>query len=311
MSLPEAVTLAPVEDTYDDEHLAAVNAVQQGAPLGWVRSVENDRRNWQYGQAVESDLNAHEHPLRVTPVSDVQPSVTSSPIPGAPDKHVTWAKRTGPVLDQELTPHCVTFSGSSYRVEQERQEHRRTYHALAHQWYDETKALPDPWPGMDGTGIQYAAEVARTTGVAMDDPRSKRDDAAPRRFKIDSYAAITSVPEWLEALWKHGPVWFGTDVDRNIFTPRQVTDGPAKGDFVLDAPGRADMVGGHAMLTVGFWLSMGWLLVKQSWGESYGGVEGFGGGFFWMPLTYLANPDYTWDAWVVDDGTDFIRRPAT
>ncbi len=303
--LPE-VKLAPVEDTYSEDHLAVVDAARDltDIPFGYVRS-ERDPRAWQYAQAAQHSLDEQgmvsvgSDPL--TPVVRTAAKVK--------DRDISLAKRTGAVRDQGLTPRCVCYSGASLRVLQERADHKRTFEPDEDLWYAETKQA-DPWgPGTDGTGIEFACEVARTTGVVMDDPRSKKDDAEPRRFKIGAYAEVKTVEEFLDAL-RYTPVWFGNDVDTGIFTPQLVTSGPAKGDYVI-APPSGRSAGGHAMLAVGYWLSMGWILVKQSWGEAYGGVKGLGGGYFWMPLSHLTDPRYRWDAWVVTDADDDFLRRAT
>lgn len=291
---PEPVQLVSLEETYPQDHLKLVDAVRPGVDLGWKRvTTTADPRLWRYADRVESKLDPEHRPLEVERVTALQSTVTA-PVAGMPNKSDKWAKRTGKVLDQALTPHCVTFSGSSYRVHQERKEHRRTYTPNADDWYHRTKLI-DPWgPGVDGTGIPYAAEVARTDGMTMDDPRSKRDDPG-RRFKIRSYVAIESIEQMLEALYRHGPVWFGIDVDRGIFRPRQTTDG----HWVLPPPGEEQIVGGHAMLMVGWWLSMGWVLVQNSWGTGYANK-----GYVWYPIAYFSHPDYWWDAWLVDDEDD-------
>jgi hypothetical protein len=297
MSTP---VLEPVESTYSDERLALVDAVEPGVDLGWARTVREphravgrdavDEKLWTYEERVE----------KVTRVAARQP-----------DRFTGWAVRTGPVLDQEMTPHCVCFSGASLRNFHERLEHRRTYVVDAHGWYAETKALPDPWPGEDGTGIPYAAEVARTTGVLMDDPRSRKDDPG-RRYKIKNYVALESIEQIMAAL-DRAPVWFGTDVDRGIFAPQRVAEGTARGEFILPPPNTYSQVGGHAMLAVGYWRSLDALLVKQSWGADYGGVRMTlraenTGGYFWYPLDYFRADNYYWDAWAVDDEADaFIR----
>jgi hypothetical protein len=300
---PEVV-LEPVEARYSEEYLEAVAAVQPNAPMGWVKAPHSSRA-WSYADTAQHTL-AEQGVVSVDMADPQVPAVRSAA--KVKDRNVSLAKRTGMVRDQGFTPRCVCYSGASLRVFQERKEHKRTYEPDEDGWYVSTKMI-DPWgPQVDGTGIEFACEVARNVGVVMDDSRTTKDGVG-RNFKIGAYAAVNTVEEFLDAL-RHTPVWFGIDVDQGIFTPQRVIGGPADGESVVPPPNPSRQVGGHAMLAVGYWLSMGWLCVKQSWGASYGGVNGLGGGYFWMPLSHFTDDSpYTWDAWVVTDADDdFLLR---
>lgn len=292
------LNITPPEETYSEEHLALVNALPSGqVTLGWLKA-QPDPRLWQYADSFrESAVTGAALPYETD--KGWTPALRRSAVPGVPDRF-SRALRTGPVVDQALTPRCVCYSGGGVKQEQERKEHRRTYVVDADTWYAETKRR-DPWgEGVDGTGIPYASEVARTDGVLLNDPRSKRDDPGGRRYKISAYAQLGLTDQIIEAIYRIGAVWFGISVDRGIFVPHQTDHG-----FVVPPP-TGDWVGGHAMLATGFWQSMGWLEIKNSWGPDWGA-----GGFAWMPLTHFsAYPD--WDAWTVTDEDDprLLQAPA-
>ncbi len=121
----------------------------------------------------------------------------------------------GRTLDQGMKPHCVCYSGSHLKVFHERMEHRRTLEALPDEWYARTKEI-DPWgPGVDGTGVRYAAKVAANRGVQM-----ASSSQATKNYKISSYVRLTTLEEILVAISRKLPVWFGISVDRGIFTPQ-------------------------------------------------------------------------------------------
>lgn len=275
------LSVEPLEQTYSEEVLSLVESLPERVDLGRYRD-PTDGRDFRAKLPVERSLDMPEH-------DDANGSLIR-PVnaPAKMPNKLTLARRTGPVVDQKLTPRCVTYSGAGVKQQHERREHRRTFVVEPDDWYGRTKQI-DPWgPHVDGTGIRYACQIAHRDGVLMDDPRSKKDDPW-RRHKIGAYVRLGKLEEVLTAVARNYAVWFGISVDRGIFTPYRTSQG-----FVVPPPdGRP--IGGHAMLIVGYWLSMGWLLVKNSWGERYGDQ-----GYVWMPLAHFRQYG-DWDAWTVTD----------
>ncbi len=76
------------------------------------------------------------------------------------------------------------------------------------------------------------------------------------------------------------PVCFGTGIDNAFFK--------ASGSHVVERPRTADIVGGHAMVWVGYRNKNGGdqFLTLNSWGRGYRD-----GGFFWMTDDYVTSPE--------------------
>ena len=58
--------------------------------------------------------------------------------------------------------------------------------------------------------------------------------------------------------------------------------------------GRRDLVGGHAVLAVGYSDRRQSFLVRNSWGRGWGLR-----GYFWLPYRYVSNPTLAWDFWTL------------
>lgn len=274
----------PLKETYGQRFLDEVESIRDRINFGRIKD-QQDRRDYLYPDRVESKVI---RTIDIRSDSDLQPRITQ-PVSADMPNRVSRADKVGPTVDQGFYPHCVTYSGHYVKNEHERREHRRNYLTYSDEWYFRCKEI-DPWgPGVDGTGIRYAARIARNRGAYMDDPRSKSDEPQGRLFTIDSYVRLTSIEYILDALFRHGVVWFGIEVDKGIFTPFKTDQG-----WVVGPPTGVG-VGGHAMAATGYWLSMGWIEVIQTWGASYAD-----NGKFYLPITHFQTYS-DWDAWTVVD----------
>lgn len=90
------------------------------------------------------------------------------------------------------------------------------------------------------------------------------------------------------------PFVFGFDI-YECFESKEVNDTgimpmPTEGEKVL---------GGHAVMAVGFDDDMGYVLIRNSWGVSFG-IDGY----FWMPYEFITNKDYCSDFWTIQRISD-------
>lgn len=116
--------------------------------------------------------------------------------------------------------------------------------------------------------------------------------------KIHSYYHISEegndrIAAVLTALRSNHPVVFGTQITQAF---EQYTGG------VLSVP-TGDVIGGHAMIIVGWDSKVNAFIVKNSWGSTWGQ-----GGFWYMSPDYLTW-DNTWDLWVPTRGYAFGQKP--
>ena len=70
---------------------------------------------------------------------------------------------------------------------------------------------------------------------------------------------------------------------------------PARRTGVLPVPTRRDtLMGGHAVLAVGYDHAKRLLIFRNSWGRTWGD-RGYG----YLPYAFIASPDLTWDFWTM------------
>jgi C1A family cysteine protease len=110
--------------------------------------------------------------------------------------------------------------------------------------------------------------------------------------KVTSYHRILTLNEMLTCLAEGFPFVFGFTVYESLESAEVAQTGvvpmPKEGERVL---------GGHAVLAVGYDDSAKRFLVRNSWGTSWGQ-----GGYFTMPFEYLENRNLSDDFWTIRVG---------
>jgi C1A family cysteine protease len=113
-----------------------------------------------------------------------------------------------------------------------------------------------------------------------------------KSVKYESVAQSASALE--QVLYSLRPVIFGFTVYESFESAVVAASGivpmPAKSEAVL---------GGHAVLLVGYDRTKQMFLVRNSWGTGWGLA-----GYFWMPYAYVTSPKLASDFWVIDTMTD-------
>jgi C1A family cysteine protease len=108
------------------------------------------------------------------------------------------------------------------------------------------------------------------------------------KHKISSYARIDTLAEGKACLAGGKPFVMGFDVYANFESDECQETGMLK----LPAPGE-ELMGGHAVMAVGYDDSKQCLKVRNSWGADWG-LQGY----FWMPYTYFSE-DLISDCWYI------------
>jgi C1A family cysteine protease len=164
---------------------------------------------------------------------------------------------------------------------------------------------------------ERALEGTIDTDAGADDSRRHQGDAPPRLLRREALAvscrrssrpspprspsptrpagrspstsAATSLEACLEAVAGGFPVVFGFTVYEGFESAAVAKNGrlelPARGEKVL---------GGHAVLLVGYDMPSRRGIVRNSWGKDWGQ-----GGYFTIPFPYLTNRNLSDDFWVV------------
>jgi C1A family cysteine protease len=123
--------------------------------------------------------------------------------------------------------------------------------------------------------------------------------------KIIDYYALTNLNDMKTCLADGRCFVFGFNVYEDFQTQRMSDTG------ILNMPKDSEsMLGGHAVMAVGYDDKSQRFLIKNSWGTHWGLVDGNNagnfklknshlGGYFTMPYDYITNPDLASDFWTV------------
>jgi C1A family cysteine protease len=108
--------------------------------------------------------------------------------------------------------------------------------------------------------------------------------------RVSQYLRLNPSLVPLEACLASGfPFVFGFSVYESFESPEVARTGVAH----LPGPGER-LVGGHAVMAVGYDQAAGHFIVRNSWGSSWGMA-----GYFTMPFQYLTDPMLAADFWTV------------
>lgn len=118
-------------------------------------------------------------------------------------------------------------------------------------------------------------------------PRTLYDQA--KQHRVTSYHRIESLSQMEQCLSEGYPFVFGFSVYESFQSDEVMKTG------VVPMPSHGEqMVGGHAVMAVGFDSSIQRFIVRNSWGPDWGD-----GGYFTIPYAYLASRDLSDDFWTL------------
>lgn len=107
--------------------------------------------------------------------------------------------------------------------------------------------------------------------------------------KISSYHRINTLNEMKQCLAEGYPFVFGFSVYEGFESPVVALTG------ILNMPHPAErVIGGHAVLCVGYDDDNQRIIVRNSWGADWGQA-----GYFTMPYSYITNKDLASDMWTI------------
>jgi C1A family cysteine protease len=111
-------------------------------------------------------------------------------------------------------------------------------------------------------------------------------------YQILSYARLNTLDEMRACLAEGYPFVFGFSVYESFESPQVTKTG------LVEMPGAGErLLGGHAVLAVGYDDAAQRFIVRNSWGTNWGQK-----GYFTMPYAYLADRNLSDDFWVISRG---------
>ena len=113
---------------------------------------------------------------------------------------------------------------------------------------------------------------------------------AAKHPSVQYQRVIPTVDQIEQTLASGYPIIFGFSVYSNFESAQVAQTG------ILNMPTKSErLLGGHAVLAVGYDHTNQRVLVRNSWGNSWGLA-----GYFWMPYDYITNTNLADDFWVVN-----------
>lgn len=108
--------------------------------------------------------------------------------------------------------------------------------------------------------------------------------------QVVSYRAVQQTPDQMKGCLAEGyPFVFGFAVYESFESEKVTRTG------VVPMPGRREqMLGGHAVLAVGYDDEKQWGIIRNSWGPNWGDH-----GYFYLPYAYFTHPDLVADFWTI------------
>lgn len=210
--------------------------------------------------------------------------------------------RGSPILDQGNEGACVGFAGAAlknwyeltqkdYPKEGKGLSPRCIYNlarALEGRLDEEGAYLRDALKGLKSFGTCTEAYWPYRPWVDSEvDPRERVPEEKAEPWRIKSYVRVMTVDEALQALASGLPVYAGVPWCSNWI---------AVGPSGKLPQGNMRIVGGHAILFLGYDLKEGRLLFQNSWGRYWGA-----GGYGWMLIEDLRLLQSYSDFWTIVD----------
>ncbi|TRZ53276.1 peptidase [bacterium] len=110
-----------------------------------------------------------------------------------------------------------------------------------------------------------------------------------KNYQIISYYRLHTLAEMKHTLSSGWPFVFGFAVYESFELKKTARTG-----IVLMPKKDERLLGGHAVLAIGYDDSKKWFIVRNSWGKKWGDQ-----GYFYMPYKYFASPAFASDFWTI------------
>lgn len=156
-----------------------------------------------------------------------------------------------------------------------------------------------------GAYLRDGVKSARMSGICLanDWPydlrkwKTEPSDSAYRNainYRISKYCRINTLDEMKLSLATGRPFVFGFAVYDSFMSQQVASTG------IVPMPSSGErMLGGHAVMAIGYDDVTGKFLVRNSWGKRWGLKDNHLQGYCWMPYDYLTNRGLSNDFWTI------------
>ncbi|MDB5097356.1 MAG: peptidase [Cyanobacteria bacterium RYN_339] len=225
---------------------------------------------------------------------------TRVPRQGMLPAHVDNRASCAPIYDQGQLGSCTGFAiAKGLREFIQRTGHEAQVPLSAMFLYYEERVLQDTVGEDSGATMTAGLQVLQEKGVAPDSawpynipqfkvkPSQAAYDAAGAN-KVHSATQVKGLDDVKTVVAKGGAVAIGFQVYQSFMK--------IGADGVMPMPKPTErVVGGHAVLIVGYDDAKKAVLVRNSWGTKWGQE-----GYFWMPYAFVADENNADDFWTAD-----------
>lgn len=207
-----------------------------------------------------------------------------------------------PVYDQGRLGSCTANAiAGAVEFDQMKQQLARTFVPSRLMIYYDEREMEGTVASDSGAMIRDGIKSVANQGACPEDewpyditkfqdkpPDSCYSDAA--QHKVASYQAVTRDLNQMKGCLAAGyPFVFGFTVYQSFESPEVAKTGHAPLPTTSD-----QMLGGHAVVAVGYEDSNQWFIVRNSWGTGWGMQ-----GYFTLPYTYLTQSKLSSDFWTI------------
>lgn len=215
---------------------------------------------------------------------------------------VDLTKLCPPVYDQGSLGSCVANAiGAAYQIAQTKQGKQSKMPSRLFIYYN-ARVLIGTTKYDSGSTLRDGIKTVAKQGVALEElwpynipqftkkPTIKVYNAATKAL-VTSYSKLTNtnLNQLKSCLAEGFPFVFGFTVYDYFESQEMAKTGELKLPNISE-----NVLGGHAVIAVGYDDAKQSFLVRNSWGSKWG-INGY----FWMPYTYITNPKLASDFWTI------------
>jgi C1A family cysteine protease len=212
---------------------------------------------------------------------------------------VDLRSQCSPIVDQGELGSCTANAIASGLREYLLLQAKQPWVALSRLFlYYEERLLEGTVNEDSGAEIRDGMKVLKNIGVCPEsedsyditkftDPPTKENTADASQYKISKYQRVSNLTMLKTALAERQTVVLGI----NVYSSFESDEAAKTGIIPMPNLDQEELLGGHAVLVVGYDDTKQWAIVRNSWGDNWGDK-----GYFYLPYQYWTD-NLTMDMW--------------